>query len=207
MSPTCPKSLSTLEWTCPGTWLHCMRFASRIQTSCGRWAMAGERSRSETVQTQCRLPAWFNLRFFCAACAEKAAGHHRAPPAEAGSVCHVQQQQVVPHSSSMIPPSHQASRSGTQQRGSLASSLQHLSYHHPSPCPRPTLPPIPTHLPSCPVHHESYATAAAECNRCSTWTKIGSKKYTCSDWKLYAQHSLVPSNRSPSVTRVNFILP
>lgn len=162
MSPTCPKSRSTLERTCPGTWPRCTRCASHIQTSCGRWATAGERSRSETVQTQRRrTSAWFNLRFLRAARAEKAAGHHRAPPAEAGSVCHVQQQQVVPHSSSssMFPPSHQASRSGTQKRGSVArATLITLAPLLPPPSilsssNAPTHPH--THLPSCPVHHRT----------------------------------------------------
>lgn len=65
------------------------------------------------------------------ACVEKDAGHHRAPPAEAGSVCHVQQQQVVPHSSSptIFPSLRQVSRA--QPRGDTACSTLITMATHP----------------------------------------------------------------------------
>lgn len=141
--------------------------------------MAGERSRSETVQTQHRHTAsCFNICFFffffCAARAEKAAGHHRAPPAEADSVCHVQQQQVVPHTSSSYVPTLP---SGIPQRNA-AKRIHSTRYpHHLGTPPTTTLHPVLVQRshPSPLICHlvrspqQSYATAAAaKYNRCST---------------------------------------
>jgi len=118
------KSKSTSGRTCRGTWLRCMRSAPRTRTSFAPWAMRGAPSRSEASDPGCTqretstvwrvfrpgLRVLINWCFFPAACPEKTAGHHRAPPAEEESVCHVQQQQVVLHSLSYhlpIPaPSH-----------------------------------------------------------------------------------------------------
>lgn len=106
MSLTFRKPQSTLGQICLGTWLHCMRSVPHIQTSCAHWAMRRELSRSGSHSDRTTAFLYYIIYFltvswpfFSAACAEKATGHHRAPPAEAGSVCHVQQQQVVLHSS------------------------------------------------------------------------------------------------------------
>lgn len=140
-SPNCPKSRSTLERTCPGTWPRCTRCVLPIRTSWGRWATGGERSRSEAIQTRRHhATARFNPHFFCAARAEEAAGHHGAPPAEAGSVCHVQQQQVVPHSSSyshvpILP-------SGLLQWNAAKRSRSMCYLHHLSTPPTTTIHPV-----------------------------------------------------------------
>lgn len=146
MSLNSLKPQSTLGRTCPGTWLRCTRSVPRTQTSSGRWATRGEHSRSVTgditaVPHAGRLYAvpfqeiYLIPCFLSAACVEKAAGHHRAPPAEAGSVCHVQQQQVVLHSSSSsssthlpILPSSLLRRSAAQRRPSML-----CPHHHGNP--------------------------------------------------------------------------
>lgn len=202
-SPNCPKSRSTLERTCPGTWPRCTRCVLPIRTSCGRWATGGERSRSEAVQTRRHHAiARFNPHFFCAARAEKAAGHHGAPPAEAGSVCHVQQQQVVPHSYSHVP----ILPSGLLQWNAAKRSRSMCYLHHLGTPPTTTLHPVfvrrshPSplicHLSRSP--QENYATTAAECNRCSTCTQIKNKILapvtdSCMHNKLY----FVPSDCVP----------
>lgn len=110
----------------------------------------------------------------------------------------------------MFPPSHQASRSGTQQRGSIARATLITS--------APLLPP-PSILSSsnAPTHPHSSAILSVHHNRAMQQQqqqnttdavlepKLKKKKNTCtSDWQLYAQHSFLPSNRSPSLTRVLF---
>lgn len=109
-----------------------------------------------------------NSCFLSAACVEKAAGHHRAPPAEAGSVRHVQQQQVVLHSSPPILPS---STAGAQRRGDLACSTL-ITMATPPSCPPivPSHPHPPAILSRSP--QESYATTAAEYNKPTQYLNI-----------------------------------
>lgn len=88
------------------------------------------------------------LFVFFTARAEKAAGHHWAPPAETGALCHVQQQQVVPPSFclSVCLRLHGVAN-GTPACSTLI------------PMPAPTLP-ISSILPFPPPHclcHENYA--------------------------------------------------
>lgn len=112
--------------------------------------------------------------FLSTACVEKAAGHHRAPPAEAGSVCHVQQQQVVLHSSSppIFPSFRQVSSTRVQHRGDLACSTLITMATPPqrpsimSSSDSPAHPHPPAILSRSP--QESYATAAEYNNQRST---------------------------------------
>lgn len=198
MSLTSLKPQSTLGQICPGTWLRCMSSAPHTQTSSGRWATRGEHSRSETgdvtaVQSQLdpyhpEQSDWFSSCFSSAARVEKAAGHHRAPPAEAGSVRHVQQQQVVQHSSSFSshhPIICQVSSTGSQRRGDLACSTL-ITMAIPPLCLPPTVSPIPTHLPSCPVPHKR-AMQQQHPSETADAVLINKEKKTCtSDWQLYA---------------------
>lgn len=100
--------------------------------------------------------AHLSPRLISAACIEKDAGHHRAPPAEAGSVCHVQQQQVVLHSSSPPILPILASSLRVQPGGDMAcSTLITMATHPPfSIMSSSDSPAHPTHLPSCLVHHK-----------------------------------------------------
>lgn len=136
---------------------------------------------AHTQRDSCRA-VYLTRVFFSAARVEKAAGHHRAPPAEAGSVCHVQQQQVVLHSSSPpIPSSFRQSllhRSAAQRRPSML-----YPHHHGNPQPPPPSimsssdSPAHPHPPSCPVcsPQESYATAAEYNDRRSTFKNTNKK--------------------------------
>ena len=107
--------------------------------------------------------------------------------------------------SSHLPIPPQVSSTGVRHRGDWACSTL-ITMATPPSCPPPIVPLIPTHLPSCPVHHKR----AMQQQQLSTTTdavlkKQTNKSITCtSDWQLYAQETIF-FLKLLSLTWVHFI--
>ena len=108
--------------------------------------------------------------------------------------------------SSHLPIPPQVSSTGVRHRGDWACSTL-ITMATPPSCPPPIVPLIPTHLPSCPVHHKR----AMQQQQLSTTTdavlkKQTNKSITCtSDWQLYAQETIFFLKLLTSLTWVHFI--